>query len=254
MAVARLPGLLLLIGLLEGAGWLAAYGLSWKLFGQVLGGRPMSAAAVWLLDVVGLGGAAMVALGSLPDWLSSTQTPASPDRSRRVLSTGGVLGLAVSVGLLYVLLNSLPVGYQWYPNDWRRVFRFAFPQPIFRVLLLAPLWRRWGMVLAAGLGRMHPATHPTLARLSSVVSPWRVMGTWLIPATLTSIWCSSDKNTLLGLALSLAVLGLAYSMSVWLSRRSGGQSGRSMLAMGQTTLLVFLAGYLVCARVLEHTW
>jgi hypothetical protein len=252
--LAHMPAWLLLIGLLEGVAWLACYGLTWKLFGQIMGDRPMAAACVWLLDVLAIGSPAILALGTLPDWLRSGHGMPQPDKLRRVLSPGSVIGLVVLVGLQYVLLNSLPAGYHWYPNDWRRVFHFAFPQPIFRVLLLAPLWRRWGMVLAAGLGRMHPSAHPSLADLGRTMTPWRVLLSWLLPAGMTGLWCSSDQNTLLGVVLAVAVLGAVYPIGVWLSRATGGQSGRSMLALGQTTLVLFLSGYLICAQILEDTW
>jgi hypothetical protein len=86
------------------------------------------------------------------------------------------------------------------------------------------------------------------------MAPWRILLCWLLPAGLTSVWCGRDENTLLGLALALAVLGLVCPAGVWVSRRIGGHTSRSLLAVGQLTLLVFLMSYLVCARVLQHTW
>jgi hypothetical protein len=253
-SVGRLSVALLVLGLIEGAAWVACYGLSWTAFGELHRTRPMPAAVVWAVDTVALGGVAVLALGTVPDWLAASGRGGKPDRHRRALSGRSILCVSLLIGLSFVLLFSLPVGYRWYPSDWRRVFNFAFPLPIFRVLLLGPLWRRWGMVLAAGLGRMHLTAEPRLKALSASMSPKRVLATWVVPAFMTSIWCSRDESSLLGLVLSVAVLGLAYLAGVWLGRRGGGQSARSMLALGQITLLVFLIGYLICARALEHTW
>ncbi len=210
--------------------------------------RFMPATAVWLLDTVLFGLVLTMAAGQIGHLLS---TRGRDDLQRS--DAGGVPGMAtmamiVVLMLKWAMLVSLPVGMQWWPSDWRRVFNFVYPRPIYRALILAPLWGRWGILLAAGIGRTARGCDPVTASLCRAVRPTFILASVLVPILLSGVYCSHKNNRLIGVIMGLVVLAVTFIGTVIMTRRTSGQTRSSLLATGLLSELTFLACYLGFGR------
>ena len=156
------------------------------------------------------------------------------------LELGGVLAVAVLVALKLALWAAVPEGIAGWPADWRRYFNFLYPWPVFRPLILAPLWGRWALILASGVGRAAPGqggavTVPVRSSLSGVLG-------WLVALTvLTAIYCGRHGQWMIGCIIGLAVLGCTFLFAVLTSRRFGGHTRASVYAAGLSSRQIYKA-------------
>lgn len=235
------------VGLSIGLLWVGVFRAIWRLYGEeVTSLRLVPALGVLVVDVVFTGYCLFGGLAATIDALTGSRHAREPEH-------GGSLtpGLAATMGLLVaivaelVLISAVRTGDWWWPSDWRRHLNFAYPQLIYRPLLLAPLWGRWAILLTASLGRVAPRSHPAASGLSQAVSPGLVMTTFLVPLCMTAVYCSRSGNLILGTIIALVVLGLTFVSGVVIARRGGGQTRRGMLAAGKMAELIFLGAFII---------
>src|SRR5262249_3081385 len=122
-------------------------------------------------------------------------------------------------------------------------FNFLYPKPIYRPLLLAPLWGRWGIVMAACIGRTADAADPAVVALCRQMTPGRLLRQAVLPLSLSCLYFSREVDFLIGAVIALVVFGLSYVACVVMARRLGGQTRTTLLATGQVAQIVFLATY-----------
>jgi hypothetical protein len=244
-AMARAAVWFVPIGLLTGLAWVGAFRLAWRVFGETANMRVLPAMTVTLLEclitglflVLGLARTIHLLAGLTPRHLD--HEPSSP------LSPVGTLVLALTVLCQWVLIVSFPDVTTWWPSDWdwRHYFNFMYPRAIFRPLILAPLWGRWGVLLAATLGRTARQADPLTAALGQAMRPSRLLRQAFLPIVLTAIYCSREHNRFIGVVLAMVVFAATYVVSVVMARRGGGQTRQSLFAAGQIAQLTCLALY-----------
>jgi len=235
------------IGLVIGLLWVGVFRAVWRLYGEeVTSLRLVPAMAVVLVDVLFTGyylfGGLVATINALTGPRHAREPEPEHEESIPLLLPAAMV-LCVGILLELILISALRTGEWWWPSDWRRHLNFAYPRLIYRPLLLAPLWGRWAILLAASLGRVAHRSHPAAAGLSRASSPRIVMGSFVLPLVLTAAYCSRSGNVIIGTIIALIVLGLTFVASVTIARRGGGQTRRSMLAAGKIAELIFLSAF-----------
>jgi hypothetical protein len=121
---------------------------------------------------------------------------------------------------------------------------WMYPETVYRPLLLAPIWASWGLLLGAAVGRVSENPTAPVTALGRAVSP-RIILTWFVVLTAcTAVYCSHHGNIMVGVLLSLIVLGVTFLGSAFAAQRLGGQTEHSIYASGQLAQLSFLTGFL----------
>lgn len=235
-----------LIGLLIGLLWVGVFRAVWRFYGEeVTSLRLVPAAAVLVVDVLLLGHCLFAGLASTVGALTGPRHSRERDtNAESSLNMSAVMVLLLAIVLELVLVSAIRTGAWWWPSDWRRYLNFAYPRLIYRPLLLAPLWGRWAVLLAAGVGRASTRADPAAVALSHVAGSRIVLGTFLLPLILTAVYCSRSGNVIIGTIIALSVLGLTFVSSVIIARRGGGQTRRGMLAAGKIAELIFLSMFI----------
>jgi len=119
-----------------------------------------------------------------------------------------------------------------------------YPTAVYRPLILAPLWGRWAISLAAAIGRTAPGTSSRLERMAAGTSLTHIVVTWLCCAVLTTLYCSGTGEHLArGVVLALATLVIAYLASFILALRFGGQTEATTGTVGLVAEMAFLIFY-----------
>jgi len=241
------------IGLAIGLLWVGIFRATWRLYGEeVTSLRLVPAVAVLSVDVVFTGYCLFTGLVTTVNALTGRRHAREPeDESAPALGLPAIMALFLAIALELVLLSALRTGAGWWPTDFRRHFNFAYPRLIYRPLLLAPLWGRWAILLAASVGRVASRCHPSAVGLSAALSPSIVLIGFLPPLALTAAYCSRSGNIIIGTIIALVVLGLTFVSSVIIARRGGGQTRRSMLAAGKIAELIFLAAFVCTSRYIR---
>jgi hypothetical protein len=231
------------IGVGIGFLWVGVFRAVWRLYGEeVTSLRLVPAMAVVVVDVIFTGYCLFGGLAATVNALTGRRHAREPENDEGApLAAPAVMVLLLAMILEVVLLSALRTGAWWWPADWRRHLNFAYPRLIYRPLLLAPLWGRWAVLLAASVGRVAPRAHPSIMGLSRAVTSAQVLVSLLLPLALTAAYCSRSGNIVIGTIISLAVLGLTFVVSVMVARRGGGQTRRSVLAAGKIAELIFLS-------------
>lgn len=241
------------IGLIIGLAWVASFRFAWWLFGETASMRVVPSLVVIILECVLTG--PFLALGlARTAHILTTDNPKIPSADRlQPLSPVGTLALCLAVLTQYVLLLSMQHREGWWPapDDWRSYFNFLYPRPIFRPLLLAPIWGRWGILLAATLGGTARNADAQTRELNQAMSPSRLFKHSILPVFLTAIYCSRSQNYLTGVLIGLIVFAATYLVAVAMARRGGGHSRHSLFAAGQIAQLAFLVIYRACWRLID---
>jgi len=244
-AIGRAAVWIVPIGLAIGLLWVGAFRMTWRLYGETANMRVVPALTVVLMECLLTGPFLVLGLARTLHLLTGDRPlKAGPD-PMAALSPAGTLFLILTVFSLWVLIVSIRDRAGWWPSesDPRHYFNFLYPRPIFRPLLLAPIWGRWGILLAVTIGRTaHHADQATIA-LVQAMSPGRLLRQALLPMILTSVYFSREHNRLLGVIMAMMVFGIAFLISVIMARRGGGQTRQSVFASGMIAQLAFLAIY-----------
>lgn len=233
------------IGLATGIVWAALFRVSWRLYGETANMRVLPALVIVLVECLLTGPFLALGLARTMHLLTSASPHRSQTHDEEPLSPVGSLALVLAILAQWVLLVSVPNATPWYPSqtDWRHPFVWLYPAPIYRPLVLAPIWGRWAILLAASIGRAAPQADRRTVALSESISPSTLLGHLVLPMGLTSLYCSRDQNLLTGVIIGLIVFATTYVVSIAFARRGGGQTRHSLFATAQVAQLTFLMLY-----------
>lgn len=244
-AFARAVPWIVPIGLLIGLLWAGAFRSSWRVFGETGNTRVVPALTIILMECLLTGPFLVLGLARTVHLLTGLR-PRQPDHDPMTpLSPIGTLVLALTVLSQWVLVLSISDAPTWWPSqsDWRHYFSFIYPRPIFRPLILAPLWGRWGILVAATVGKTARHTDDQTAALGLAMRPTRLLRQTILPLVLTTIYFSRADNRFIGVVISMLVFAVTYVVSVAMARRGAGQTRQSLFAAGQVAQLALLAVY-----------
>ena len=234
------------VGLVIGIAYACLYRGAWRFFGEVQGIRLMPAVAVWLLDVGLCGSLLLVGAAKVADQIAGGRSQ-GPDGGSTTAGRLGLMGMGAFVVLCVLKLMlwvSVPEGVSTWPGIWGARLNFAYPHAFYRPLLLAPIWGRWGLVLAAGLGRPSPRADAVIRGLTSRQSPYGVLMWFVVVAALTAVYCGYSGRWPYGCVIALGVMGATYLSGVAAARRLGGQTRETILASGLVAEMSYLVLYM----------
>ena len=233
------------MGLLIGLCWAGSFRMTWRLYGETGTLRVVPALTIVFLECLLTGPFLVLGLARTAHVLAGTQ-PLLPNQDRAApLSPVGTLVLAFVVLIQFGLILSIhnPPGWWPSPDDPRHYFNFMYPRPLYRPLLLAPIWGRWGILLAATIGRTANQTDGETLALNRMMGPGRLVMHSVLPFFLTAVYCSRSRNIVIGIIIGLLVFVVTYVTTVAMARRGGGQTRQSLFAAGQIAQLTFLTVY-----------
>ena len=241
------------IGLVIGLMWAGSFRVAWWLYGEISNVRVVPSLAVVLLECLFTGSLLILGLARTVHSVGETHLAGPSDDESRPLSPAGSAMLFLTILSQFVLILSIHDMPPWWPgpDDWRFHFNFMYPRPIFRPLLLAPIWGRWGILLAATIGRASPCADAATTDLIARMSPRRLLKHAVLPFALTAIYCSRAQNVFTGIIAGLLVFAITYAVSAAIARRCGGQDRQSLFAAGQVAQLAFLATYRAFWRLID---
>ncbi|MFH1420269.1 MAG: adenosylcobinamide-GDP ribazoletransferase [Planctomycetota bacterium] len=234
------------LGLGVGLVWAASFRLSWRVYGEIAGLRVMPALTIVLVECLLTGLLLVLCSARTVDRMRAADNRMeNVADDREPLTPFGTLTLLLIVLTLWALIISIPREHPWWPSptDWRYSLKWLYPAPIYRPLILAPLWGRWGILLAASIGRAAPHAEAQTVALSEAMRPTRLLLHTILPTALTAVYCSRDGNIFIGVVLSLFVFGATFLATVVIAQRCGGQTRNTLFAAGQVAQLMFLVGH-----------
>ncbi len=230
------------LGFLVGLAWIGVFRLAWREFGdpEMTRFRAVPALAVVLLEAMLTGSVLFRGLAAAAD----SPIGRAMDDERGVLRSGGMIAALILLAH-WVLIAGLPERIGWYPQPGaiRYYFNRVYPLLMYRPLLLAPLWGRWGILLAASVGSPSRAADPFTRSLAAAATPGVVLRWLVAPLGLTALYTHREGMLPWGMLSSLAVLLCTYLLAVRFARRCGGQSRATVLACGAVAQCIFLAAY-----------
>ncbi len=261
------------LGLVQGVLWTVLFAGAWRIFGEYPVGLRLVPVLVLLLADLFMAGRFTMAGVRAVETLAYHDDALLSSR-RRDITAIGTIAAVVIVLATYALLLAIPKGIEWWPADWRHHLHWMYPRPIFRPLLLVPMWTCWSMVLAAGTGRAllrprdtddpidvsstvddesQPEMHDPASNLAGRATPAQIIIGFLPAMVLTAVYASRDMNMVIGMGVSLVVFLFAYLAAMAAALRWRGQTGITILAAGLVGRMAFLACWLFIGRAL-HGW
>lgn len=235
-------------GLFIGIMYAVVFSGVWRWLGEYQRIRFAPMAVLLVIDLGWLGYRLLQGLAAVWDSWRSRRTTSPIAVSP---SLAAVVLVMLFTVLKYALLLSLPYGAKTWPADWREHLWFLYPYVIYRPLILMPLWGRWAVLLATAIGRIAPGESDRFTTLAKGSSLKMVMLYWLAASLLTVLYCSPDRNHIgWSLLIGLGILMIAYLASFALSRRFGGQTEATVMAVGAVVEFTFLLIYLPMARLI----
>lgn len=238
---------IVLSGVAIGLAWAGSFKLVWWAYGETGGLRIAPSLVVVLLELLFTG--ALLALGLARATVLLTHGRSTASTGLDVLAPFPAVGTLVLFLLIltqFAMILAVRATPGWWPppEDWRNHFNFMYPHPIYRPLLLAPIWGRWGILVAATIGRTAPHADGWTRALNKSMGPGRLLLHAAVPMLLTAIYCSRSRNYMTGVLIGLLVFGVTYVAAVTFARRGDGQTRQSMYAAGQVAQVAFLIIYL----------
>lgn len=213
----------LLLGLAACGIWSAA----WATFGD-LGGQFLLPAAV-LLTAALAGPYRQAALAAA-----------------RLLGGRSPEGRALAAALLATVAALALVGIKgWNPNEARFLpeqLRWLRPYPMFRALLLAPLWGGWAMLVVPQFLRPDERTDPATTALAGGCGPVLAAACMGAVAVLSVVYFNYMSWWQLTIPATAVLAAIAAGLL--LGRRFGGLGRDVLLAANLLTQLAFLIAYL----------
>jgi hypothetical protein len=243
LAWSRAASWIVPLGLIIGLVWAGVFRLTWRVYGEAGNVRVIPALSIVLIECLLTGPFLALGLARTAHLLSGAKPLAAVVDPKSPLSPVGTLVLTLTLLTEWVLIASIRADAAWWPSshDWRSKFNFIYPAPIYRPLLLAPIWGRWGMLLAASVGRTARGADEAIVLFCESMRPARMLRYAVLPVALTAIYFSREGNVFIGLIMALIVFAGTYIVAVLLAQRGGGQSRQSLYAAGQIAQLAFLA-------------
>lgn len=233
------------LGLLTGLAWVLVFRAARRVFGESVNLRMESALCVVLVECLITGPFLAMGLARTVHLLAGERSLRAEQNRRAPLSPVGSLVLILVILSEWVLIATIPMRAPWWPSqdDWRHYFNFMYPEPLYRPLILAPIWGRWGILLGATVGKTAEGADAATASISAAMRPARLLRHAALPLVLTAIYFSRGQNFLIGVILGLLVFAASYFVSFLIAWRGGGQTRQSLFASGQIAQLAFLAAY-----------
>jgi cobalamin synthase len=236
------------LGLLVGLAWAASFKAVWRIYGEIGGVRVIPGLAVVLLDCLLVSPVLILGLARTAHQLfSGGRAGAGRELSTPspTFHSAGTLAMILYVMTLWVLITSIPAASAWWPGpqDWRYPLRHFYPAPIYRPLVLAPLWGYWAMLLSASIGRTAPGADALTVSLCQSLHPGRLLRWTVFPLVMTSIFLSRDGNYLIGAVVGVALFGFLAVACIAMARRGNGQTRDTLGAAGALGQLAFLLLY-----------
>jgi hypothetical protein len=241
------------LGLLLGLVWTVIFAGAWRMFGEYGSLRLVPVLAIVVADCLLSGRLLMAGVRATESLASRDDRQLSMARPE-ILAVGAV-AVALLLLVLYGLLLAVPTGIEWWPAGWRWHLRRLYPRPVFRPLVLMPLWACWGMVLASGIGRARGDAEgdDPAGRIAGQATPRHIFLGFLMPAVISAVYCSRDGNLVIGLAISLIVFVSVYVSAMAASLRWRGQNAATILLSGLVGRTAFLLCWLFVSRAV-HGW
>jgi hypothetical protein len=232
------------LGVFIGLAWVGVFRISWRVYGEAGNIRVIPALAMVLVECLLTGPFLALGLARTAHLLTGATPLAPAGDPKAPLSPVGTLVLCLTLLTEWVLIASIKVETPWWPSleDWRSNFNFMYPTPVYRPLLLAPIWGRWGILLAASIGRTARGADNAVVGLCESMHPARLLRQSILPVVLTAIYSARGGNFMIGPIMALLVFAATYIVAVIMAHRGGGQSADA-LAAGQVAQLAFLAVY-----------
>ena len=215
-------------------GWgVASAGLhaaAWSIFGELPGIQLMSVAAVLAGTVLWLYRRAVLALA----WTVSGRGPGEA---------------AIGVSVIVVVLTLALLGLKSWKPDWPTNLPWILhwiPRTMFRVLILAPVWGGWAMLIVPQFCRATERTEPAVAAFIRGCGPLTAAVCMAIP--LAASLFAFRAFGWWRLSVPAATI-LATVLGGWLlCRRNGGPTRDALLAANLLTQIVFVLSYLGLIR------
>lgn len=235
------------LGLVVGLAWAGLFRASWKVFGEAERLRLIPALVVLVLDAAILGYCQYWGVAHVIADGAHHRASNKPDASPGVPVAATLMLVFVPLAL-FVLLVAVPDSTR--QSGWLEGLGLAalVPQPVFRPLILAPMWGHWAVLMAANIGRACPGS--TVTGLCEALRPGTVLLSFIPLGVLTAAYCARDGHPLVGVIVALVVFGVTHLLSTVLGRRGGGQTEATLLASGMAAKLTFLLAYV--AAVTRH--
>jgi hypothetical protein len=237
------------IGLLIGLIWVGTFRGSWRIFGDMGGLRLLPALAIIGFDVLVLSRCLFLAL---TNWASVERDEDSPNPSEPIAAWPAMV-VVIALVSEFTLVLSLPHLQGWWPSshDWRSWFNWMYPYPLYRPLLLAPIWGRWGILVALCMGRAAADADPLTRSYVGSMRPIHLFGHSILPVALTTIYCSRGGNFVTGPMIAVIILAATVLFATIATHQRGGQTRTTALATGLVTQIVFLIVYRGFWRLIE---
>ncbi len=147
---------------------------------------------------------------------------------------------AVLVAVLALLLLGLK-GRDLYLPRVPPAWAWAAPAPFLRVLILAPLWGAWAMMIVPQFCRPGPGTAPAVAAFARGCGPVTAAGAMGAVAAVTTLYMSYLPWW--QLSISGGTIAAALLAGWLLCRRAGGLTRDALLAANLLTQIAFLLAY-----------
>jgi len=236
-------------GLLIGLAWVGTFRGAWRIFGDLGGLRLLPAVTILGLDAALLSRCLFLAMASCASGARENQER----QNAQSITHGAVIVLVVVLISEFAVVLSLPHLPGWWPasHDWRSWFNWMYPYPLYRPLLLAPLWGRWGMLVALGMGRAATDADPLTRGYVRATRPVHLLVQSVLPVALTTIYCSRSGNFVTGPMIAIIILVVSVLFATVATHRRGGQSRATVLATGLVAQLAFLMVYRGFWRLIE---
>jgi len=219
---------LLLLSLAWGGVSAGLYTAAWVIFGDYFGVPLMPVAAV---------------VGGMGLWLYRRSFSALGDTLAEEKSGAALVSAVVTV-LLALSLLGLRGWKSDYPASLPAVLTWLRPRPLYRPLLLGPLWGAWAMLIGSQVFSRGGSSFasPAVEALKSGCGPLKSS----IVLAILLAWTTYYFNYLpwTQLSISAAAVGGALLSGWALARRRGGLDRQALLAVNLLTQIVFLMAYL----------
>lgn len=238
----RRPWPMIPVGLLVGMLWVGTFRATWKVFGEIGSLRLIPSLAIVVLLAVFTGRPMLRAAMRLVEDLRGVS---AVHRNTPIVGQNSILLMVLVLLGHFVLILSIQELRGWWPSpdDWRSWFNWMYPRPIYRPLLLTPLWGYWGVLIALNTGRAAEDADSLTRAYGRHLSVWKLAAQSALPIFLTSVYCSRGGNFFTGPMIALILLGATILFSTIVANLRGGQSRTSALSAGLFTQMTFILLY-----------
>jgi hypothetical protein len=246
------PFALILWGLLYGVVLSLCFAASWKLFGEIYFSEYSRLRLIPIAVILILGGIfgfrQILGFAVTVDRLVIGDKSADSAETIPTVRFPGQLAVLLLILIKFTALLAMPYQIPWWPGDWRRFFNFLYPKAIYRVLMLAGLWGKTAILVAAATGPTHPEAQPVDRAFRKKMSIKALVGNLLITFALTAVYFSSWRNHALGLLVAFILFLLVYLASMFLAWRLKGHDRFSIFACAELAETLVLLSYLIISR------